>query len=78
MWGKIKGFTSNVIDLLLGNKYSRRFGEAVGSLLQNARGELPKIKDTLDISSGISKNVLENVPSRESSKKILDAIGGHC
>lgn len=73
--GKIKGFTNKVVDLLLGNKYSRRFGDAIGNLLQDAKGELPRIRDTLDISSGISKNVLENVPSRESSKKILDVIG---
>ncbi|MBO3753331.1 MAG: hypothetical protein FGF53_00380, partial [Candidatus Brockarchaeota archaeon] len=59
----------------MGNKYSSRFGEAVGSLLQDARGELPKIKDTVDASSEISRNVLENVPSKESSGKILDAIG---
>ncbi|MBO3832357.1 MAG: hypothetical protein FGF51_03100, partial [Candidatus Brockarchaeota archaeon] len=75
-YGKIKGFTNKVVDLLLGNKYSRRFGDAVGNLFENGKGELPRIRDTLDIFSGISKNVLENIPSRESSSKILDAIGG--
>ncbi len=62
-------------DLLLANKYSKRFGDAVGSLLQDAGGELPRAGDTLDASSEISKQVLENVPSRESSSRILDAIG---
>ncbi|MEM4168704.1 MAG: hypothetical protein QXY99_01305 [Thermoproteota archaeon] len=75
MRGKIGGFASSVVDLLLGNKYSSRFGEAVGSLLNDARGEFPRVGDTLDASSGISKHVLENVPSRESSSRILDAIG---
>ncbi|MBO3842019.1 MAG: hypothetical protein FGF48_06335 [Candidatus Brockarchaeota archaeon] len=75
MRGKIGSSVGKVVDLLLGNKYSSRFGEAVGSLLQDARGELPKIKDTVDASSEISRNVLENVPSKESSGKILDAIG---
>ncbi|MEM3648743.1 MAG: hypothetical protein QW506_06230, partial [Thermoproteota archaeon] len=75
MRGKIGGFTSSVVDLLLGNKYSSRFGEAVGSLLEDTKGEFPKVGDTLDASSGISKHVLENVPSKESSSRILDAIG---
>ncbi|MEM2980016.1 MAG: hypothetical protein QW385_01385 [Thermoproteota archaeon] len=75
MRGKIGGFASSVVDLLLGNKYSSRFGEAVGNLLKDAKGEFPKVGDTLDVSSGLSKEVLENVPSRESSKKILDAVG---
>ncbi|MEM2049986.1 MAG: hypothetical protein QXZ11_02550 [Thermoproteota archaeon] len=75
MRGKIGGFASSVVDLLLGNKYSSRFGEAVGSLLEDTKGEFPRVGDTLDASSGISKYVLENVPSRESSSRILDAIG---
>ncbi|MBO3841901.1 MAG: hypothetical protein FGF48_05740, partial [Candidatus Brockarchaeota archaeon] len=73
--GKMKGFASRIVDLLLGNKYSREFGEAVGNLLQDVREELPRIGDTLDVSSGLSKHVLENVPGKESSNKILDALG---
>jgi len=73
--GKVKGFADRVVDLLLANKYSRRFGDVVGNLLQDVKGDLSKIKDILDASSQFSKNVLENVPSWESSKKILDALG---
>jgi len=72
----IKAF-GRVADLLLGNKYSRRFGDAVGSLLEKTRAAFdpPKADEALETASGLSKHVLENVPSRESSGKILDAIG---
>lgn len=73
--GRIKGFAERVIDLLLANKYSRRFGDAIGSIVESIKAYSPRIEDALDASSRLSKQVLENVPSRESSRKILDTIG---
>ncbi len=68
-------FFSRISDLLLGNKYSRRFGEAIGNLVGSIKADPPKVDEALEISTEISKQVVENVPSRESSSKILDAIG---
>ncbi|MEM2570609.1 MAG: hypothetical protein QXP96_02660, partial [Thermoproteota archaeon] len=74
-WGRIRGSAGRIVDLLLGNKYSRGFGEAIGSLLEKV-GEDPSIlEETIDASSRLSKQVLENVPRRESARKILDVIG---
>ncbi|MEM3028891.1 MAG: hypothetical protein QXW09_02020 [Thermoproteota archaeon] len=72
-------FLSRVIDLFLGNSYSTRLGEAVGSLVDGIRAKLgddcPEVGEALEYSSSICKQVIENVPSRESSSKILDALG---
>jgi len=74
--GKTPTLFNKIADLLLGNKYSRKFGEAVGSLLEKTRAAFdpPKADEALETTSELSKHVLENVPSRESSGKILDAI----
>ncbi|MEM2057819.1 MAG: hypothetical protein QXO76_06180, partial [Thermoproteota archaeon] len=73
--GRIKGFAERVIDLLLANKYSRRFGDAIGSIVESVKAYSSRVDDVLDASSGLSKQVLENVPSKENSRKILDVIG---
>ena len=71
---KLKGSLHKAVDLLLGNKYSWRFRDMVGNLIEGMSDPL-MTKETLEIASGLSKQVLENVPSEESSSKILDAIG---
>ncbi|MEM2374252.1 MAG: hypothetical protein QXI11_07405, partial [Thermoproteota archaeon] len=73
--GKGVEFLVKVTDLLLGNKYSGRFGEAIGSLVDGAGADPPGVEYVLEASSTLSKQVLENVPSRESSRKILDVLG---
>ncbi|MEM3648708.1 MAG: hypothetical protein QW506_06050, partial [Thermoproteota archaeon] len=73
--GRIKGFAEKIVDLLLADKYSKRFGEAIGNIVESVRAYSPRVDDVLDASSGLSKQVLENVPSKENSRKILDVIG---
>lgn len=75
VWGRIRGSIGRIVDILLGNKYSKKFGEAIGSLLEKVGGDFSIIEEALDASSRLSKQVLENVPSRESAGKILDVIG---
>ncbi len=70
---KLKPSFHKVVDLLLGNKYSRKFGDVVGSLIERISGP-PRIEDALKIASELSKQVLENVPNKESSGRILNAI----
>ncbi|MGB9717715.1 MAG: hypothetical protein ACPL4E_04670 [Thermoproteota archaeon] len=67
---KLKGSFHKVVDLLLGNKYSWRFGEAVGNLIERADDSLK----VLETASGFSKYIAENIPSKESSGKILDIL----
>jgi hypothetical protein len=71
---KLKPSFHKVTDLLLGNKYSIKFGNAIGDLIGKI-SDPPKIEDILETASGLSKQVLENVPNKESSGRILDAIG---
>ncbi|MGQ9691660.1 MAG: hypothetical protein ACUVQY_10480, partial [Thermoproteota archaeon] len=68
-------FFGNIIDLLLGNKYSK-FGDVVGGLIDRIRASLgtPEIGDFLESLSRLCKQVVENVPSKESSSKILNVI----
>ncbi len=71
---KLKPYFHKVTDLLLGNKYSREFGDIIGDLVERINNPLV-VEKTLETVSRLSKHVLENVPSRESSGRILDAIG---
>ncbi|MEM2941290.1 MAG: hypothetical protein QW304_07075 [Thermoproteota archaeon] len=73
--GRIKGFAERAVDLLLANKYSRRFGDIIGNIVESVKAYSSKVDDALDALSGLSKQVLENVPSKENSRKILDIIG---
>ncbi|MEM3448873.1 MAG: hypothetical protein QXU11_06855 [Thermoproteota archaeon] len=67
-------FFGRVADLLLGSKYSSKFREIVGNIVRNINDDLPKVENVLEASSELSKQVLDNVPSRESSRRIMDAI----
>lgn len=67
-------FFGKVVDLVLGSKYGSRFSGTVEGMIRGIN-DPPRIEDVLESSSGLSKHVLDNVPSKESSGKILDAIG---
>jgi hypothetical protein len=69
---KLKPSFNKVVDLLLGNKYSKRFGDVVGNLIEGIK-DPSRVEDALETASELSKQVLESVPS-ESSSSILDAI----
>jgi len=70
---KLKPSFHKATDLLLGNKYSRKLGDIIGDLVERINNPLV-VENTLETVSRLSKHVLENVPSRESSGRILDAI----
>jgi len=70
---KLKPSFHKTADLLLGNKYSRKLGDIIGDLVERINNPLV-VENTLETVSRLSKHVLENVPSRESSGRILDAI----
>ena len=70
---RLKPSFHKVADLLLGNKYSRKFGDVVEDLIERINNP-SKIEDILETASEISKHTLENVPSGESSGRILNAI----
>lgn len=65
---------SKIADLLLGNKYSSKFRETVGNMVGNMNDDPPKVEGVLEAYSELSKQVLDNAPSRESSSRMLDAI----
>jgi len=71
---KLKPSFHKIVDLLLGNKYSRRFGDIVGSLVEEIKNPL-RVENALETASALSKQVLEDVPNKESSAKILNVVG---